>query len=98
MQMPLYGLPDCDINKVQRIQNMVAKMVLRAHKYSSPMESLKELHWLPIWFRFQHKVLTLVYKALNGDGPEYMKAMLNEHIPYRRGLRSEQSYEVKIMK
>ena len=44
----LNGLPDCDINKMQRIQNMAAKMVLRVHKYSSPMECMKELHWLPI--------------------------------------------------
>ena len=58
------------------------------------MECLKELHWLPIWFRIQHKVLTLVNKTLNGDAPEYMKAMLKKHIPYRGGLRSEQSYKV----
>ena len=69
-------------------------MVLRAHKYSCPVESLKELHWLPNKFRIQHKVLTLVYKTLNGDAPEYMKAMLKEHIPYRSGLRSEQPYKV----
>ena len=79
---------------MQKVHNLAAKMVLRAHKYSSPMESMKELHWLPIWFRIQHKVLTLVYKTLNGDAPEYMKVMLKEHIPYRSGLRLEQSYKV----
>ena len=40
----LNGLPNCDIDKMQRIQNMAAKMVLRAPKYSSPMECIKELH------------------------------------------------------
>ena len=73
---------------------MAAKVVLRAHKCGSPIESLKVLHWLPIWFRIQHIGLTLVYKTLNGDASEYMKAMLKEHIPYRSGLRSEQSYKV----
>ena len=69
-------------------------MVLRAQKCSSPMECMKELHWLPIWFRIQHKLLTLVYKMLNGDAPEYRKAMLKEYMPYRSGLISEQSYKV----
>ena len=90
----LNGLPDCDINKMQRIQNITAKMVLRPHKYSSPMECMKELHCFPIWFRIQHKVLTFVYKTLNGDAPEYMKVLLKEHIPYRSSLISGNSYKV----
>ena len=69
-------------------------MVLRALKYSSPMECMKELHWLPIWLRIQHKILTLVYKTLHGDSPDYMKYMLEEQIPSRSGLRSEQLYKV----
>ena len=72
----LNGLPDCDIDKMQRIQNMAAKMVLWAPKYSSPMECMKELHWLPIQLRIQHKILTLVYEVLHADAPDYMKYML----------------------
>ena len=58
------------------------------------MECIKELPWLPIQFRIQHKILTLVYKTLHGDGPDYMKFMISEHIPSRSGHRSEQSYKV----
>ena len=90
----LNGLPDCDINEMQRIQNMGAKMVLSAPKYSSPMECMIELHWLPIQFRIQHRILTLVYKTLHGNAPDYMKSMLREHIPSRSGLRAEQLYKV----
>ena len=86
------GLPNCDIDKMQRIQNMAVKMVLGAPKYSSPMECMKELHWLPIWFRIQHKILTMVYKTLHGDVQDYMKSMLSEHILSIGGLKSEQSY------
>ena len=56
----LNGLPDCDIDNKQRIQNMAEKKVFTAAKYSSPMESMTELHWLPVQFRIQHKILTLV--------------------------------------
>ena len=33
----LYGLPDCDINKFQRIQNMSAKLVLQHKKVTVPL-------------------------------------------------------------
>ena len=67
---------------------------MRATEYSSPMECMKELHWLPFWFRMQHKILTLVYKTLHGDAVDYMKSMLRECVPSRSALRSEQLYKV----
>ena len=83
-----------DTREMQRIQNMAAKIVLRAPKYSSLMECTKELHWLPICFWKQHKILTLVYKTLHGHALDYMKSMLSKHIPSRSGLRSEQLYKM----
>ena len=56
------GLPDCDIAKLQHVQNAAAKVLLNKTKYDSPTEVLKELHWLQIRFRVIHKLLTLVYK------------------------------------
>ena len=44
----LYGLPDITINRLQRIQNMCAKLVLNRKKYSSVTKALKQLHWLPV--------------------------------------------------
>ena len=35
----LYGLPDCDINKFQRIQNMSAKLVLQCKKVAVPLNA-----------------------------------------------------------
>ena len=49
---------------------------------------LIKLHWLPIKFRIQVKVLLLVYKALNGLAPKYIKELLVPYKP-RRHLRSE---------
>ena len=62
----LYGLPDCDINKFQRIQNMIAKLVLQCKKSDSATQCLKDLHWLPIRERISFKMLTLTYKCLHG--------------------------------
>ena len=49
---------------------------------------LIKLHWLPIKFRIQFKVLLLVYKALNVLAPKYIKELLVPYKP-RRHLRSE---------
>ena len=53
-----------------------------SHLFSS------SFHWLPIKFRIQFKVLLLVYKALNGLAPKYIKELLVPYKP-RRHLRSE---------
>ena len=55
-------------------------------KHITPV--LIKLHWLPIKFRIQFKVLLLVYKVLNGLAPKYIKELLMPHKP-RRHLRSE---------
>ena len=54
---------------------------------------LKSLHWLPVSYRIDFKVLLLVYKSLNGLGPEYMNDILVEYKP-SRALRSTDSGQI----
>ena len=61
-----YGLPATEIKKLQRIQNMAAKIVAGADRHDSSTEALKSLHWLPFHLRIEYKVLTLVFKSLHG--------------------------------
>ena len=76
------------IAKMQRLQNSAARIVSRTRKYEHITPVLIKLHWLPIKFRIQFKVLLLVYKALNGLAPKYIKELLVPYKP-RRHLRSE---------
>ena len=76
------------IAKLQRLQNSAARIVSRTGKYEHITPVLIKLHWLPIKFRIQFKVLLLVYKALNGLAPKYIKELLVPYKP-RRHLRSE---------
>ena len=69
----LIGLPDITINKLQHVQNMCAKLVLRMGKYDSPKDCMRQLHWLPIKYRIIFKVLVLTHKCLNGDAPQYLR-------------------------
>ena len=85
----MIGLPDKHIRKLQRVQNMVAKVVLKRNKYTSSKASLQRLHWLPVKCRIDFKIAVLVYKCLHGEAPEYLQNLLITFIPKRDGIRSE---------
>ena len=84
----LIGIQQDLIAKLQRLQNSAARIVSRTRKYEHITPVLIKLHWLPIKFRIQFKVLLLVYKALNRLAPKYIKELLVPYKP-RRHLRSE---------
>ena len=66
----LPGLPEIDINKLQKVKNVAAKFVCGKDKYSSASECMAHPHWLPIRQRIDHKVLAVVYHCLNNEAPE----------------------------
>ena len=82
-----YGLPDCEIQKLQRVQNMAAKLVLNRSKYDSASECLKLLHWLPVKMRINYKLAVYVYKCLHGCAPSYIADLIKVHTS-QRALRS----------
>ena len=82
------GLPDVDLDKLQRIQNIAAKLVKGASKFDSPRRCCEELHWLPVRARIRYKILCLVYKCVNGIGPPYLENLLVKAPVRREGLRS----------
>ena len=88
----LHGLPAITLSKLQRIQNMCGRLVLWRSKGSSITQCLKDLHWLPIHQRIEFKILTLTYKCLNKQAPEYLQNLLVEMPTRQIGLRSESSY------
>ena len=86
------GLPECDLQKLQRVQNIAAKIVLKSEENS--ITCLKKLHWLPISLRIKYKVLTMLYKSLHGQSPHYIRAMVEFHTPERTGLRSDKIFQL----
>ena len=84
----LINLPDNTINKLQRIQNMCAKLILNKGKFDSVPEAMKELHWLPIKQRIMFKILTIFYKCTQGEAPNYLTYLLVKKTILCQGLRS----------
>ena len=53
-----------DLSQLQRVQNCLASVVLRAPHFSPSLPLLKQLHWLPVNHRIKFKLSTLTYRAL----------------------------------
>jgi hypothetical protein len=92
----LAGLPDTQINRLQKLQKTAARVVLCVQKYDS-INILATLHWLPIHERISFKILLMVFKALRGLGPRYMSDMLQPYEP-SRSLRSQQQCLLQVPK
>ena len=79
-----------DLSKLQRVQNCLARVVLRAPRFSRSLPLLKQLHWLPVNYRIKFKLSTLTYRALAIHQPPYLASVLHySNIP--RQLRSSTS-------
>ena len=83
----LIGLPDSSIKIMQRVQNMTAKVVLNLKKHDSSTEALRELCWLPIKQQIEYKIINLTQQCIHGQVPNYLKKLLEIHMPHRAGLR-----------
>ena len=81
-------LPEYAIKKLQRVQNLAARVVKRSSKYSSITPTLKKLRWLPVKYRIIFKVMLLTFKSLHGVAIHYLKTLLQSNIP-SRSQRSE---------
>jgi hypothetical protein len=82
-----FGLPDFQIQKLQRIQNTAARIVTRTSKFDHITPHLQKLHWLPVEYRIKFKILMLTYRCLHNLGPDYLKNLLHPYQPVRT-LRS----------
>ena len=47
----LYGLPDCEIAKLQRVQNAAARLLMSCKKYEQITPILIKLHWLAVSYK-----------------------------------------------
>uniref|UniRef100_A0A8C5GQG5 Reverse transcriptase domain-containing protein n=1 Tax=Gouania willdenowi TaxID=441366 RepID=A0A8C5GQG5_GOUWI len=73
--------------KLQMVQNAAARLLTGTSRTSHITPILSSLHWLPVNFRIEYKILVLTFRALHGQAPLYISDML---CPYTSGrsLRS----------
>lgn len=93
----LFGLPNVQLNRLQRIQNCAARIISRTKRHEHITPTLEKLHWLPVHQRIKYKILLLTHKALNNLAPLYLTELLEEYQPPRT-LRSSQQKLLKVQK
>ena len=68
----LYGVPDCQIMKLQRVMNASARLIYCAPKFCRITPILMERHWLPVRGRIEFKILLITFKVIKGLAPKYL--------------------------
>ena len=84
----LYGTCAANIAKLQRVQNELARVVTYKKRADHIRPVLENLHWLPINYRIDYKVASLVYKVLSTGSPTYLQALVSDYTPTRHLLKS----------
>ena len=87
------SLPESSIKKLQRVQNIAAKVIFGKTKSDSSKNCLMVLHWLPVQDRIEFKILTLVFKCIIGEAPAHLMDMIQERDMHLEGLRSNNDYK-----
>jgi hypothetical protein len=83
----LFGVSAASLQKLQRVQNMAARILTRTRKNEHITPVLRHLHWLPVEYRVQYKIVLMTYKALHNEAPDYISDLLCVRVPGRT-LRS----------
>ena len=89
----LLGLPKYQINRIQRVQNIAARIVTRSKITFHITPILYQLHWLPVSERIVFKILVLIYKSIHRLGPIYLSNMIKLYVP-NRNLRSADQFKL----
>jgi len=91
----LYGVPNQLTQKLQSVQNSAARLVCLTKKQEHITPVLIQLHWLPIEYRIQYKIVLLTFKCLNDNAPGYLKDLIHQYVPKRRLRSCSKNYLAK---
>ena len=76
-----YDLPKYQINRLQHIQNALARTVVQAQTFQHITPILKSLLWLKVSVGIEYKIISLTYKILNTTQPPYFYDLVSIQPP-----------------
>jgi len=79
----LYGATEKNIQRLQRVQNTLARVVTGTRRRDHIKPALRELHWLPVAQRCEYKIALITHKVLSTGQPEYLHSLITEYQPTR---------------
>ena len=95
----LVGTSFKNINRLQHIQNTLARIAMKVpHDQTrnvSTKHLLSTLHWLPVRHRIDFKIAVLTYKLLSTGQPSCLACKITPYVSGRR-LRSSESETLTV--
>ena len=88
----LYGALGQNIQRMQRVQNSLVRVVSGTKKLEHIKPVLRDLHWLPVPQRIEYKVDLITHKVLSTGQPQYLMSLVNENKPVRQLPSEGQRY------
>jgi len=95
-------MPQSTFGVLQRVQNAAARLIFKLGPCDHITDSLIQLHWLPIRWRVQYKLVMLMYGIVVGTCPEYLWTIVEPATPSHPGFvrqrapRRSSSYRVYV--
>ena len=91
----LFGLPECLINKLQKVQNSCVRFLFGSkeiHRWDRVSPFLKQAHFLPIRRRIEYKIALTVFKCLNNIAPCYVSNLITPQMQSVKALRCDNDF------
>ena len=82
----LFGLPNTELQKLQRVQNTAPRLICHINKFDHITPTLEKLHWFPVRYRINFKIFT--FKVIHGLAPKYLSELLTRKNKCNYNLRS----------
>ncbi len=77
------GISKSSVARLQLVQNAAARFLKGKRKFDHVTPILKSLHWLPVHYRIEFKILLFVFKSINNLAPSYLSDLLYPYNPTR---------------
>ena len=91
------GISDRLLHRLEMLQRSVAIVVLRIRRGDrrSKTAVLQQLHWLPVNYRIEYKLLVIVFRALHDRTPAYLASLITPYVP-RRFCMNNDSFSLSL--
>ena len=86
----LFDIKRNQLKRLQRLQNIAARLVSLTSKYFHITPVLQDLHWLPISYRIQYKLALFIFQILHNNAPKYLINLIHPYTSAHTGLRSSE--------
>jgi hypothetical protein len=83
-----------NLNKLQRIQNSLIRVVCRLGWRDSVTAHRRALHWLPVASRIEFKIAVLTFKCRKQFAPAYLSELIIDYVPARLLRSSDKDFLV----